>query len=267
MRSLKSYILGFLLLLSCRCHAEGEKLSIVFDQSNLPYSDKHENPAGLDVEIAGEIANILGAELDRRWTNTLEDGLISPLLDAKEPVDFAVGAPLDPRAVEDTHRVGQEALYSIPYAAARYVAVTRKDAANLLSFADIGHDLIGVEVGSVAAYELPKHGYLVDLMGSQEKILDALSDGKLRYGLLWPNAGWQIEQNPKWRETLKIQSVKPDFSGLEWRIAAAVGPTRRELLPRIDAALLQLKKQNRIKPIYEKYKVPYFAPFEEEEKK
>ncbi len=244
----------------------GGKLICALDKENLPYSSRRADPPGLDAEIAQEIAKTLDATLEIRWIDTMEDGLLSPLLEKGSELDFTVGAAIEPRAVEESRRVGEEALYSLPYASARYILVSLKEERDLQNFEEVGRTPVGVEVGSVAEHELWNAGFLLQKFGAQDRILNAICERKVAYGLLWPNAGWAMDQDAKLRDALKIQVVKPTVAGMEWNLALAVSKAKRELLPRLDGAVLRMKKENRFRTLFDRYKMPYFEPFQDQAK-
>ena len=134
----------------------------------------------------------------------------------------------------------------------------------LLDFKEIGREPVGVEVGSVGGRWLWNEGYLLRRLGSQQRILERIAGGDLRYGLLWPNAGWLIAQDEVFRESLRIQLVDPKIDQMRWNMAVAVSRRDRELLPGIDAAILKLARAGRFEALFAKYEVPYFNPFEDE---
>jgi len=234
------------------------------DSENLPYSDRKGQPPGLDTEIAIELSTRLGQTLRVHWVDSLDDGLLTPVLRESEGVDIAVGIPIEDRAVEEKLRVGEQVLYSIPYASTGYVLITHKDFRDLGSFEEIGRATIGVELGSVGGHELWNQGYLLQYFGSQERIIDEVANGDLACGLLWANAGWSIGQDELWAERIKIQNVKPDIIDMRWNVAIALGRHNRELLPKIDNAIIQMKREGVFKRIFAKYNIPYFEAFEEE---
>jgi ABC-type amino acid transport substrate-binding protein len=248
--------------------AEGaaSTLRIVADKENLPYSSERQHPPGLDVEIALELAKAMGATLAIEWIDTLDEGLLKPVLDPETGIHAAVGVAIESRTVEDAAPVGEEALFSLPYAAARYVLVTRREFRDLNSIEETGRVALGVEAGSVAAVELWNAGFMTRHFGSQERILEALVEGSLDFGVLWNNAGWMMSQNERWREAVKMQVMPWGVPGIEWNLGVAVGRHNRELLPAIDGAILKLKKEGTFKRLFEKYSMPYFEPIAAKEK-
>lgn len=246
-----------------RAEGNGNGLRVILDRNNLPYSSLEGHPSGLDAEIAGEIARRIDRPLQIVWADTLDEGLLTPVVTEGGEADIAVGVPVEPAAVEDSMYVGRHVIYSLPYASTGYVLVTAKDHARVSELADIGRGVIGVEVGSVAASQLWDRGYLLRQFGAQERILEAIASGELEYGVLWSNSGWLIDQNDIFRESVAIQPAEIDMLTPRWNFAAAVGHHNRELLPVIDSVIYAMRQEGVFRSLYEKYHIPYFDPFEE----
>lgn len=237
-----------------------QSLTVVFDEENLPYSSRRERPPGLNVELARLIASRLQLTLDIHWVNTEREGLLSFLLDDGEGVSVqaAVGVPLEARAVEDERLVGPEVLFSEPFASTRYVLVTRKEHAPLREFRAVGLAPVGVERASVASMRLWDSGFVVKRMQSQRSILEAIVRGDINYGMLWSNAGWQINRDDRFREVLTLSSVEPKVSGMEWDLAVAVNRKHDYLLPRLNEAIAALRSAGAFEPIFRLYHMPFF---------
>lgn len=237
---------------------------VILDRNNLPYSSLEGHPPGLDTEIATEVVRRIGRPMQAVWTDTLEEGLLTPVVTAGGDADLAVGVPIEPAAVEDRVRVGERVLYSLPYASTGYVLVTSRAHKPVRDMKDVGRGVIGVELGGVAASQLWDRGYLLRQFGSQDRILSALATGDLEYGVVWVNGGWLIGQQPTLNRTLKIQDVAIDMEKARWNLAVAVGHHNRALLPEIDGVIVAMKQEGAFEALFDKYGVPYFEPFEEE---
>ena len=94
-----------------RIRSAGE-LVVGLDQNNLPFSTAHPEPAGLDYEIAGLLAEQLGVSLRVYWAYSAHDSYPSKLA-AKQLCDVILGVMPD-------DRFAQRVLYSRPYYVARY---------------------------------------------------------------------------------------------------------------------------------------------------
>lgn len=265
-RRLLLLLAGAVLLAASGIARSGESpegVRVILDRNNLPYSSLVGNPPGLDAEIASELAQRMGQPLQVFWTDTLEEGLLTPVVLSEGEADLAVGVPVERSTVEDRLRVGTRVLYSLPYASTGYVLVTAKNHAPVDVLKDIGRGVIGVEVGSVAASQLWDRGYLLRQFGDQQRILEAIAAGDLEYGVLWANCAWMIEQHETLRDTLRVQNTEIDMLKPRWNVAVALGQHNRNLLPGIDSAIVAMKQDGSFRKIFEKYKIPYFDPFEE----
>ncbi len=252
-------------LVSGTCAFAEATLSVVFDEDNLPYSKREGMPDGLDVEIAQLLALQMGVSLDIHWVNTLEEGLLTPLTRGDSPIQLAVGVPIEPKTIEDERRVAGDILYSIPYATAQYVLVSRATATDLPAFKAIGREPIGVELASVASTRLWDEGFAVEGLSSQDELLKAVARGAFAYAALWNNAGWLIDHDDALRGRLKIQPAAPEFRGMRWNLAVAVGKQNAQLLPKLNEAIAALRKLDAFRPFFVKYGIPYIAPFNQEE--
>lgn len=246
-------------LLGASSFAASERVSVVFDQNNLPYSSQNGRPAGLYVEIAHLLAQAMSIELDPRWVDTRYGGLLS-LLAEDDPIQLAVGVPIEPNTVEDEERVGEKVLYSEPFACARYVLVTRQNGQELQTFRAIGRARMGVEFGSIASGVLWDKGFLIERKSSQDQILKSLVQGDVVCGVLWNNAGWLIEHDDVYRDALRVHPADPENDRLAWDLAVAISPEHAYLLPKVNAAIQVVLKHNILKPLFEKYAVPFFEP-------
>ncbi len=252
--------LGFCVAFGC-AFAESA-VTAVFDQSNLPYSSEEGELPGLNVEIARLIAGAAGIDLRIRWVDSERDGLLSPLLAEEDPADLAVGVAVEPKTIEDEERVGSNVAYSLPFASARFVMVTRQDVQELPNFRAAGLEPVGVEAGSVASARLLEEGYAVYAIPSQERTLTALAREEISYAVLWNNAGWLIEHDSVWRERLKIHRAVPETYGFSWDLAVALRPEDTTLLDRLNEAIERLVEENAFIPVFKKYYVPYCGPGE-----
>lgn len=240
------------------------ELTTVLDEENLPYSSEKGAAPGLNTEIARALAEKMGRPLKIVWENTLNEGVVSPLLRHEDPIHLAVGVPVEPLMVEDEQRVGDKVLYSKPFASTRYVLVTRKSHKPVRYFEDVGTAKVGVEMSSVASGVLWSYGFHLEYLESQDRILRAMADHELDYGILWSNAGWLIDNNDAFRDALRIHTAETTVPGLAWNLAVAIGPANAALLPHVNEAIDKLKDEGAFKRLFAKYATPYFEPFAEE---
>jgi len=235
-----------------------ERVTVAFDQDNLPYSSRRGAPEGVDVEIARLIALQMGVALDIHWFDGAAEGVLGIVGDAKDGVEMAVGVPIEPKTIEDEQLAAGDVIFSAPYAAARYVLITRKGHADVAELAAVRHEYIGVEVGSVASGRLWDEGYLLFGKPSHDELLDALASGEVGYAVLWNNSGWIVSN--QYRDKLTVQSTPLDVNGMCWDVAVAVNPKNTKLLDRLNEAIAALRKMDAFKSFYLKYRIEYAEP-------
>ena len=255
-------------------------LTVCMDVRNLPYSNADPELPGLNVEIAHLLAAELGVELELHWLNTLRDSLLGDMLHGH--CDCVIGIPIEERAMSESVQLGKRIDFSKPYYGTGYVLVKRKN--NIKSpktLEEIKSETIGTEAGSIASDVLRQMGYNRRVYRSQIAVLDALQKGKIAYGCIWSNAGWLIEKGSRIQQRQQTSTAYPDLEIVEgyvpeprlrWNISIAFSkdmPTRktRELQDVVNTIIEQKWSEAKLKELSQKYHLPYFAPFQEDEKK
>lgn len=244
-----------------RIQDRGE-LRIAMDPANLPYSSAKEDRPGLDVELAREMANLMGLKLRIDWLDIHRETAIGKLLGNES--DLAFGAAIDDNAVEDDDELLDRVIYSRPYYGTGYFLVTRQNGPQAKGLAELKGDRsrrLATEAGSVADYRLRQRGYLRTLYRNQLAVLKALDDGAVDYAYLWGNVGWTLHATPEFKLQLVPGYVPEDH----WNIAVALRKHDVELKRRVDEAIDKLVKDGRVRAAATRYHVPYLAPFEETE--
>lgn len=259
---------------------ENGVLTVCMDVRNLPYSNADPELPGLNVEIAHLLAEELGVELELHWLNTLRDSLLADML--RGHCDCVIGIPIEERAMSESIQLGKRVDFSKPYYGTGYVLVKRKNnPQSPKTLNDIKAEMIGAEGGSIASDVLRQQGYNRRVYGSQIAVLDALQKGQIAYGCVWANAGWLIEKGSRIQQTEQISTVYPELeivdgyvpeSRLRWNVSIAFSketPTRktRDLQDAVNEIIEDKWSEEKLKELCEKYHLPYFAPFQEEEQK
>jgi polar amino acid transport system substrate-binding protein len=242
-----------------RIQDRGE-LRVALDPANLPYSSAKEDRPGFDVELARELAREVGLKLRIDWLDVQRETAIGKLLENE--CDLALGAAVEPNAVEDEEELADKVVYSRPYYGTGYVLVTRQQGPRVKALADIKGEQsrrLGTEAGSVADYRLRQRGYLRSLYRNQLAVLKALDDGALDYAYLWANVGWTLHASPEFKLEIVPGYVPEDH----WNIAVALRKGDTELKRRVDAAVEKLARDGTVARALARYHVPYFPPFED----
>jgi polar amino acid transport system substrate-binding protein len=242
-----------------RIRDRGE-LIVSMDPANLPYSSAKGDRPGFDVELAQALARELGVKLRLDWLDIHRTTAMGKLLSRE--CDLALGAAIDPNAVEDDDELEGKVIYSRPYYGTGYLLVRRKQGPHVKSLAELKgpkSERLATEAGSVADYRLRQRGYLRRLFRNQLAVLKALQDGAIDYAYLWANVGWTLHTTPEFAVEIAPGYVPEDH----WDIAVALRQGDEELKRHVDAALAKLIKDGTVARAVARYHVPYFPPFEE----
>jgi len=254
-------------------------LTICMDVRNLPYSNADPELPGLDVEIAHLLAEELGVKLELHWLNTLRDSLLADML--RGHCDCVIGVPIEERAMSESVQLGKRVDFSKPYYGTGYVLIKRKDLQKSpKSLEDIKLETIGTEAGSIASDVLRQMGYNRRIYRSQIAVLDALQKGEITYGCMWANSGWLIERGSRIQRAAQTETAYPELEivggyipapRLRWNVSIAFSkntPERdtRALQDAVNTIIEQKWSEEKLKGLVQKYHLPYYAPFQEEEK-
>jgi polar amino acid transport system substrate-binding protein len=244
-----------------RVRDRGE-LVVSMDPANLPYSSAKGDRPGFDVEIARSLAKELGVKLRIDWLDVRSETAVGKLLQGE--CDVALGAAVDPNAVEDDEELAGKVIYSRPYYGTGYLLVQRKKGPHARSLAELKgekSERLGTEAGSVADYRLRQRGYQRRLFRNQLAVLKSVSDGGIDYGYLWANVGWTLHTSPDFALEVVPGYVPEDH----WNIAIAMCQGDDQLKGRIDAAVEKLVKDGTVSRALARYHVPCFPAFDSED--
>jgi polar amino acid transport system substrate-binding protein len=245
-----------------RIQDRGE-LRIGMDPANLPYSSASDQRPGFDLELARELAREIGLKLRVEWLDVQRETALSKLL--QNECDLALGAAVDPNAVEDEEELADKVSYSRAYYGTGYLLVTRRERPRVNALADLKGETsrrLGTEAGSVADYRLRQGGYQRSLFRNQLAVLKALESGTIDYAYLWANVGWTLHATPEF----KLQIV-PNYTPEDhWNIAVAMRKGDAELKRRVDMAVEKLASDGTVARTLARYHVPFFPPFNDDMK-
>ena len=255
-------------------------LTVCMDVRNLPYSNADPELPGLYVEIAHLLAEELGVKLELHWLNTLRDSLLADMI--RGHCDCVIGVPIEERAMSEAIQLGKNVDFSTPFYGTGYVLVKQKsNQVSPKTLEDIKLETIGTEAGSIASDVLRQMGYNRRVYRSQIAVLDALKKGQIAYACVWSNIGWLIEKGSRIQQAKQTDTAYPELeivegfvpeARLRWNIAIAFSKDTstqetRELQDVVNTIIEQKWSEEKLKELSEKYHLPYFAPFQEDEKK
>lgn len=253
-------------------------LTVCMDVRNLPYSNADPELPGVDVEIAHLLAEELGIKLELHWLNTLRDSLLGDMLHGH--CDCVIGVPIEERAMSESVQLGKRVDFSKPYYGTGYVLIKRKDLQKSpKTLEDIKLETIGTEAGSIASDVLRQMGYNRRIYRSQIAVLNALQKGEIAYGCMWANSGWLIEKGSRIQQAAQTETAYPELEivdgyipppRLRWNVSIAFSkntPERdtRALQDAVNTIIEQKWSEEKLKGLVQKYHLPYYAPFQEEE--
>jgi polar amino acid transport system substrate-binding protein len=240
-----------------RIQKRGE-LRIALDPANLPYSSANEDRPGFDLELARDLARRLGLKLRVEWLDVQRETAVGKLLENE--CDLALGAAVDPNAVEDEEPLAGKVIYSRPYYGTGYLLVNRAEGPRVKTLVEIKGQTsrrLGAEAGSVADYRLRQGGYQRSLFRNQLAVLKALDDGAIDYAYLWANVGWTLHTTPEFNLEIVPGFIPRDH----WNIAAALRKSDAELKLRVDGAVAAMVDEGSVAQALARYHVPYFPAF------
>jgi ABC-type amino acid transport substrate-binding protein len=242
-----------------RIRDRGE-LRIAMDPANLPYSSAKEDRPGFDVELAGDLARLLGVKLRLVWLDIHRETAMGKLLSNES--DLCLGAAIDDNAVEDDDELADKIIYSRPYYGSGYLLLGRQKGPRVKSLAELKGDRsrrLGTEAGSVADYRLRQRGYLRTLYRNQLAVLKALDDGLIDFAYSWANVGWLLHATPEFKLEILPGYVPEDH----WNIAVAMRKHDVELQRHVNEAIDKLLQDGTVARSLARYHMPYYPPFEE----
>ena len=222
-----------------RVRSAGE-LVVGLDQNNLPFSTAHPEPAGLDYEIAGLLAEQLGVSLRVYWAYLRARFL---------PVETGGQAALrrDP---------GRHARRSVRAAGALFAAVLRRASYRLVVRSGEGRppadEPVAVEEG-VAVRGL--EGRTVRPYPSTEAVLEAVATAGSKAGYVISTRGpWLAHE--RWPGKLEFLPAGPDRADAlsHLRGGAQVGPRLKDA---IDRAWDELDRSGRLAQVFARWHIPY----------
>ena len=255
-------------------------LTVCMDVRNLPYSNADPDLPGLNVEIAHLLAEELGVKLELHWLNTLRDSLLADML--RGHCDCVIGVPIEERAMSEAVQLGKRVDFSTPYYGTGYVLIKRKDLQQSpKTLEEIKVETIGTEAGSIASDVLRQTGYNRRVYRSQIAVLDALQKGEIAYGCMWANTGWLIKKGSRIQRAETVDTAYPELEivdgyipepRLRWNISIAFSKTTpkldtQSLQDAVNTIIEQKWSEEKLKELSQKYHLPYFAPFQEDDKK
>lgn len=217
-------------------------IRVCADPHNLPFSDMGLAPAGYDLDIAAEIAKVLGVRLDYLWFHTSYEKRVLRQL-YEHNCDFFMGLPTS--IAESAPRL----ILTRPYLRVGFVPVVKSDS-TIASMDDLKGEKVGVEMMTVADFYMFRKGYARDLYRSQEEMFEALLGGKLHAAMMWlPVVDWEIKRHGG--APLRLLPIAD--AAIQFSLAIAVRKEDADLRDRIDEVLGGLEAKGVIAQTLSRY--------------
>jgi len=234
------------------------ELRICVDPANPPLSvNRVGGQPGLDVEIAQAVAKHLDLQPRLVWVDTTYGGraLRRSLLAGQ--CDLFMGLPVDPAA-----ETADALTLTTPYYSTGYRLIAAQHRASATSEAtDLRKARIGVERQSGAHMRLEQIGSHLVVYGNQREVVEAVARGEVDAGAVWLS---DVDHLLQGRTTAMrpLAGAAPDRP-LRWNMAIGVRRADADLRASVSRAIGDLLADGRIKAIFDRYGVPFFAPFTE----
>jgi len=202
--------------------------------------DENGDFIGIDIDIAREIANDLGANAD--FQNIGWEELFDAAKEGK--VDMIISA------ITITPERAETLSFSDPYFNAGQVIVTKKDMADLIrGVEDLRDRRVGAQIETTSETEAKKYTDSVVTFENYNLALDDLLEGKVEAIVIdYPAALGMVAKN----EGLAI--VGEPFTQEFYGVAVQIG--QDELLGRINETIRRLKQTGELKKLEERWLTP-----------
>ena len=208
-------------------------LSVCLPANSLPFSSRHDTPAGFEVELAGSLAQQLGVSLQADW-------VISPIQVVRASCDLLLDVIADPEAQGESRLV-----LSKPYYRSG-VALVVPQGSPITSFATLdGHNKVAVQVGSIVSMILGQRHVGLSTYAFEDEMLQAVADGAADAAAVTPvSAGYFNLAHPDHKLTI----LPPDEADqrLVWNIAIGMRKPDQAMREAIDKAIDQLSAAGRL---------------------
>jgi polar amino acid transport system substrate-binding protein len=215
--------------------------------ASMPRTDRTPDgkPRGLDAEVAERVARVLGRPVEFHWCAGPE---CSWRCLPEGRCDIVAGQPVDSGPARGV-------AWSVAYAGARFALVIPREGANARSLDDLRGKRVGIVAGTVA---LAEKDHAIARFRTREALLDGFAEAKLDAAFLDGDfAAWYLHEHPK----LPLRLVEAFVPRERWNMALAVRAGDAELLVAVNRALAQLAESGELRKVYERYGVPFHAPF------
>jgi len=222
-------------------------LSVCLPANSLPFSSRHSDPPGFEIELARELALQLGVHLREDW-------VISPIQVARAQCDLLLDAIADAEAQGESHLV-----LSKPYYRSGVTLVLPQNS-SVTSFDDLDSgSKVAVQTGSIVAMILGQRHVGLSTFAFEDEMLQALQDNEVTAAAVSPlSAAYFNQAHPG--AHLKILPLGENDPRLAWNVAIGLRRPDNALRAAIDDALDKLNTDGTLARIYGRYGITLGQP-------
>ena len=239
---------------------EQPALRVCLLEDDLPYSSRQNN-AGFDFDTAKAVAEALNRPLAPVWVKNsthideIEDSDLPTRRLARNECDAIFSVP-GPDAVKDSPKLGLGA----PYYGAAFELIGREGGAPT-TLAAPGEKPVAVQAQTIANFVLNARRAKMLTFFSTEEALRGVAKGEAAAALLWgPTAGWYLRNHPE-LGLFFVSGYEPP-AVVRWNEHVATRKNDVALREAVDKALAQLGESGALRPLAERYGIPFHKPFD-----
>jgi polar amino acid transport system substrate-binding protein len=222
-------------------------LKVCLPANSLPFSSRHDNPPGFEVELAAALAKQLGVTVEQDW-------VISPIQVGRADCDLLLDAIVDPEVQSHSNLS-----LSKPYYRSGVVLVL-PPGSPVSGFAALDeHSKIAVQVGSIVAMILGQRHVGLSSFAFEDEMLQALHDNEVTGAAVsFLSADYFNHTHPD--RPLTVRPPDESDQRLVWNVAVGMRKPDQALKDAIDGALDRLGADGTIARIYARYGITLPPP-------
>ncbi len=223
-------------------------LQVCAHPNALPFARRGGDPRGIQLDLAGLIAERLGVRLRVDW-------VILSYQMKRADCDMVMGTIADREALKDSRLK-----VSRPYFRSGVVLAVRPGIDGISSLEDLTPALrIGVMRSSIAHITLEQRNLTTIPFAFEDELLDAVASGEIDMAAVTPiSAGWFNRNHPEAR--LRLLDLFADSEDLSWNIAVGMRRSDRFLRRKVNAIIEELIASGELAALYDRYGIAYRPP-------
>ncbi len=228
-----------------------------------PYTSSNNYPRGFDIEIIERIAANEDLYLDIYWAEQKMRGGLGKALRhsiSKGRCHLYLGITTSDSMAEEIEEKNLD--YTIPYMGVAYVPIANPEVPDFVKMEEIkGKYKPGVAMSTAIDGYLFYNGYDRDLWSRKPTEIDGVATQEISIAFVMSTQLAKAKRKYKDAPFRVIKSFEPPVD-LRWNVAGVLPKGDKEFKNMINKNLKILIENGSIQEIVEKYKIPYFKPFD-----